>query len=389
MPQAEDSGQYVSDQALREVAEALRQRRDGILQNWIQRVGHEPFHLGRVERAVADHIPKLLDAVIDNLVASTQGREPLGFREQDLRAAAAEHARARLLQGLSVSEVITELRILVQEISAELRTELREEKVQLSDILGAELVVHDVVFGAAVVAAEILADSIRQERSDAAGLVVHDLRTPLTSVRGFAQLLSRTPESERVAQAAAMILSQTARLMGLIDEFLIATQATGEIASIDSALMDMTELVSEVVASLGDEARRRVSLAVEPAATTAGEWDKAQLLRVLENILANSLKYAPTGDVWVTIGNSDGDHVYVRVRDEGIGIAPEDRAKVLEPYYRSTDAIRRSVEGTGLGLFIAHGIVEAHSGTLSVESPGTGQGTTVTIALPKHLSTEA
>jgi signal transduction histidine kinase len=74
----------------------------------------------------------------------------------------------------------------------------------------------------------------------------------------------------------------------------------------------------------------------------------------------------------------------VTVHDQGIGIAPEEREKVFEPYYRSSDAIKRKVQGTGLGLFLADGFVKAHGGTLTIESPGVGLGTTVTIVLPRH-----
>lgn len=147
-------------------------------------------------------------------------------------------------------------------------------------------------------------------------------------------------------------------------------------------------LVQGVVASLGDEARRRVNVVVEPGADTVGDWDQAQLLRVLENVLANALKYAPTGDVTVAMSDQAGATV-VRVRDQGIGIALEDQASVLEPYYRSPDAVKRNIEGSGLGLFISRGIIEAHSGTLSLESPGRGQGTTVTIMLPRVVPDEA
>ena len=105
-----------------------------------------------------------------------------------------------------------------------------------------------------------------------------------------------------------------------------------------------------------------------------------------ENILANSLKYAAAGDVQVTISNDANNLIQVQVRDEGIGITPEDRARAFEPYYRSPDAIKHKIEGTGLGLFISRGIVEAHGGTLTLESLGTSHGTTATVTLPRHVT---
>jgi len=375
---------HVAAEALRQLSNELRDRRDAVLQNWVQRVAREPFHLGRPERAVADHIPRLLDALIEDLAGSPAERERA---EQELAAIGLEHARARLVQGLSTSEVLTELRILAQEIGAELRTSVDTEPMRLSDVLGAEVLINDRLFAAAVAAADVMGEELRRQRTDAAKLIVHDLRTPLTSLKGFAELLSRNPGSDFAANAAKMILEQTARLTSLIDQFLGSSQADHQIPALQPGHVDLRELIEEVVRSLGGEARRRIKVSVQSGTTPEGMWDGAQLKRVLENVLGNALKYAPTGDVDVTVGVQD-ERLFIRVHDEGIGVAPEDQTKILEPYFRSPDAINRNVEGTGLGLFIARGIVEAHSGTLTVESPGTGQGTTVTITLPPHLEDE-
>lgn len=222
-----DLDQYLRPPASQHTANALRTRRDTILQNWIQRVGQEPFHLGRMDRAVADHIPRLLDALIEYVAAFGEGGAEVGPADSELHKIAGEHALSRLTQGLSTSEVISEIRILGQEIGAELRASSTDVSLAGSDQLGAELVINDVLFGAVIVASEILGEAFRRQRNDAADLVVHDLRTPLTSIKGFAELLRRSPENERVSQAASTILEQTSRLTALIDGFLVGTALCG------------------------------------------------------------------------------------------------------------------------------------------------------------------
>ncbi|HZP25933.1 MAG TPA: sensor histidine kinase [Dehalococcoidia bacterium] len=383
MPDGTDDPPPVAEEARRTVADILADRRDVILQNWIQRVGQEPFHLGRSERAVADHIPKLIDALVENLLPSADEREPLGYRAQSLREAASEHARSRLIQGLWISEVITELRILVQEASREIRAEVSDEELPLEEVLAAELVVYDVLFGAAVTAAQALEEALRQERSETAGLIVHDLRTPLTTIKGYAQLLGRDPESERVGNAASVIVSQVSRLMEWIERFLTASQASMRTTELLLKPMDIKESIEGIVSSMGDEARRRVKIRVEPSAETSGDWDAMQIQRLLENVIANALKYAAEGDVDVLISNDADRRVVVQVKDQGIGVSASDRAQVFAPFYRSDDAIQHKIEGTGLGLFIAQGIAAAHGGELTLESPGVGKGTTVTLVLPR------
>jgi signal transduction histidine kinase len=101
----------------------------------------------------------------------------------------------------------------------------------------------------------------------------------------------------------------------------------------------------------------------------------------VENLISNALKYAPEGPVRVTVEQNQ-EYGILRVIDQGIGLTAEDHARLFQRYFRSPEAIERGVEGTGLGLFICRGIIEAHGGRITAGSDGPGTGTTMTVFLP-------
>jgi signal transduction histidine kinase len=96
----------------------------------------------------------------------------------------------------------------------------------------------------------------------------------------------------------------------------------------------------------------------------------------------NALKYAPEGFIDISAKAGDHDQVAISIKDRGIGLSAEDKRKLSARYYRSPEAIRMKIEGTGLGLYVAKATIEAHGGTLHVESPGPGKGTTFHLLIP-------
>ena len=148
----------------------------------------------------------------------------------------------------------------------------------------------------------------------------------------------------------------------------------------------MSALVADVVNTMKIEANnRQLTLTYVPGSTTEKIMaDPDRIRQVIINILSNAIKYTPShGSVTVLCGQQE-DSVYVKISDTGIGIPEKDIPMLFERFYRVDKARSREMGGTGLGLAIAKEMVEAHNGTISIESEY-GKGTTVTIRLPKNM----
>jgi signal transduction histidine kinase len=122
------------------------------------------------------------------------------------------------------------------------------------------------------------------------------------------------------------------------------------------------------------------TLTVEAPHTVHGLWDAARLDQVLQNLLTNAVKYSPAGGPIVLRVEAEPSCATVSVRDSGLGIPVEDLPRLFERFYRVAGT--RTLEGTGLGLFICHGIVAAHGGRLWADSAGSGKGSTFSFSLP-------
>jgi len=233
-------------------------------------------------------------------------------------------------------------------------------------------------------AARDAARRLEQEREDFLSAILHDLKTPLTSVRGYTQMAQR--QADRLAPLNAdlpryigQIDQGTTRLLGLIDELTDATRARlGQELALHRLPTDVVALARGVVAQHAGLTAHRVTVVASPPALDAAV-DAARLERVLDNLLANALKYSPAGgDVEVRV-TREGDAAMIAVRDHGLGIPEADLPHVFAPFQRGSNVGR--IEGTGMGLAGARHIVEAHGGVLTVES-AEGVGSTFTARLP-------
>jgi signal transduction histidine kinase len=147
---------------------------------------------------------------------------------------------------------------------------------------------------------------------------------------------------------------------------------------------DLVALARAVVARLDPTAAGRILLDVPPGAVT-GTWDLHTLDQVISNLLANAIKYsAPEAPVTVTI-RAEEAQVHLDVRDSGIGLTSDEIARLFQRYGRTEEAIRQGIQDLGLGLYLAHAIVQAHGGRIWAESAGRDQGTTLHVTLPRHV----
>jgi signal transduction histidine kinase len=219
-------------------------------------------------------------------------------------------------------------------------------------------------------------------RADFVSLVSHELRTPMASVIGSARTLQvrwRELTSEQRDAFLALIADETDRLAGLIGEVLDTSRIDAGTFSYSFRDVDLAGLVEETVstAALGQDA-----VEVEariPRALPTVRGDGARLRQVLANLVDNALKYSPEGELVEVRATTMNGKVVVDVSDRGPGIAPADQRLIFEKFGRVTGTSTKP--GTGLGLYIARAIVEAHGGQLEVSS-APGLGATFTFTLP-------
>jgi PAS domain S-box-containing protein len=237
-----------------------------------------------------------------------------------------------------------------------------------------------------------------QQKSDFLSAAAHDLKGPLTTIKGHAQLLLRRArradmmESARVIADAERIEATATRMANLITELLDVTRIElGHPLDLTTRPVDLVPLVREVV----DEQTRagtddRTVLEIE-SESLVGMWDELRLRRVVANLLSNALKYSPAGGtvtVRLSARESDG-HPYaeLEVCDTGIGIPEADLPHVFRRFYRAGN-IPSGTEGSGIGLAGVRQIVEQLQGRVGIKSVE-GQGTTVRVCLPLESSEEA
>jgi two-component system OmpR family sensor kinase len=219
---------------------------------------------------------------------------------------------------------------------------------------------------------------LRQFVADAS----HELRTPVTAIRGYAELYRRGGLSDEVALDRAMtrIESESERMGRLVEDLLLLARLDQQ-QPLDVAAVDLTQLATDAVSDLrAVETDRPVTL--EAATPIVVEGDERRLRQVLANLLTNARVHTPERTpVHVTVGSDDGRARLV-VADEGPGIEPAIRSRVFERFYRADPSRSRARGGAGLGLSIVESVVSAHGGRLEVdERPG--GGTRFTVWLPQ------
>lgn len=222
----------------------------------------------------------------------------------------------------------------------------------------------------------------------------HELKTPVTSLKGYAQLLlSRFTKAgdERSAASLAKMNAQLDKLVHLIDELLdVTTLEAGQLAW-HTQPFDLNVLAREIVEEVGytDEQHQ---IRIEGAVATPVSGDREHTGQVLINLLSNAIKYSPQATTIRVTCTSDTDSATVSVQDSGIGIASEKLTHVFERFFRVSSPEHESFPGLGLGLFISAQMVKRQGGRMWVESqPGVGStfSFTVPLAPPPESGTQS
>jgi signal transduction histidine kinase len=232
---------------------------------------------------------------------------------------------------------------------------------------------------------EVTADRRLERLRDAfVAAVSHELRTPLTSMSGFLELLA--DEEHALGPAGRryvdVIRRSSSRLRGAVEDLLLVAEIEADRLELRREPTDLAELATATVeAARPAAAEHGIELVLDVDGSLPLEADAGRLRQVLENLVSNALKFTPDGgSVTLSAHNGEGP-LQVEVIDTGIGIPQDELGLLFSRFYRASTATRRAIPGTGVGLVIARAIVEAHGGTISLQS-AEGSGTRVTVNLP-------
>jgi signal transduction histidine kinase len=258
------------------------------------------------------------------------------------------------------------------------------------------LLFFGIIFFAAIIVGMILNTSFlireirRNEQHDSfINSVTHELKTPITSIRLYLETLQRRDvDTAQRQQFYGLMLKDTDRLLGTVEQVLKAGEARFKSGKQDHFDVDFGGLVSECM----DLARTRHHLTPDTLQYVQNgngnpitvRGDAEELRTAVTNVLDNAIKYSKDHvDVSAQIETPDEKRVLLRVRDHGVGIPTDELKRIFKRFYRVPGRSRSQVKGTGLGLFIVRAIAKKHGGKVFAESAGEGHGTTITLELPR------
>jgi signal transduction histidine kinase len=213
----------------------------------------------------------------------------------------------------------------------------------------------------------------------------HELRTPLTSISGYLEMsldpaegpLSRDRENHlRIVQRNAD------RLTVLVEQLVFLARVDSHRLEVDKHPVDLGELLGDAAETARPAAcAKSIDLSLDTETPQYVVADRAQLLRLVDNLVANAIKFTPDGGTVRLVAGGDGASATLEVTDTGVGITSADRPDLFKRFFRGTTAIEKAIPGSGLGLAISQVIAEAHGTTIEVESTA-GAGSTFRVAFP-------
>ncbi|MBU4465380.1 MAG: PAS domain-containing sensor histidine kinase [Actinobacteria bacterium] len=242
--------------------------------------------------------------------------------------------------------------------------------------------------GAVVISRDVTSEATAlRVRDDLVASVSHELRTPLTSILGYLDLAIDDPAVPESSRKNLEIAERNAeRLLGIVADILAASSSSPSSIELSMSLadIDVADVARAAIESLVPRAAERAvtidGSGLEPAHAYA---DPQRLRQVIDNLIANGIKYNRDGGTVAVGTTTDGRSTWILVRDTGVGISEVDRARLFQRYYRGNAVRGSGMHGTGLGLAISRDIVRAHGGEIALRS-SPGVGSTFIVKLPAH-----
>jgi signal transduction histidine kinase len=242
-------------------------------------------------------------------------------------------------------------------------------------------------------------ERLNELKSDFLSTVSHELKTPLTAIKGYVSLMKNSkigPINQQQYKCLAIADERVDHLNNLISDLLDLSKIEANRYAIKSKQDDLARLISNTVSSLSPIFKnKKLNLEVRiPQGLSPVHMDAPKISQVLTNLLSNAIKFTPSGgDIMVSViqdvsqnGGSGSGFVQVDISDTGIGLAPEQREKIFEKFYQVDHSPTREYDGTGLGLPIAKKIVELHGGRIWVKKRR-GKGSTLSFTIPMGVET--
>jgi signal transduction histidine kinase len=229
-------------------------------------------------------------------------------------------------------------------------------------------------------------EELSRLRDEFVASVSHELRTPLTSIIGYLELLTEDETETLTAQQQTFlgtVQKSTQRLRQLVGDLLLVAEAEREVLPLDLRDVDLGALAADCVEAAQTLAdAKEIDLNLNRGPSFAIRGDPVRLAQMMDNLVSNALKFTPPGgSVAVRTSNEDGQALF-EVRDTGTGISAADQERLFERFFRAGPAIEKAARGTGLGLTITKAIVDAHKGSITVEST-LGKESTFLVRLPR------
>jgi signal transduction histidine kinase len=227
-------------------------------------------------------------------------------------------------------------------------------------------------------------------QNDFVSKISHELRSPLTGVLGYVELLidgAPGPQNEEQLRMLGVILRNSRKLLGLIEDLLTMSRIDAEEDDLDIGTVDLRDVIAQVQDTTAPAvAKAELDLVVDLGPDVLLEGDQEQLERAVLNLVSNAVKFTMPGGQIEIATRTTGDDIAISVRDSGSGIPIAEQDQLFTRFFRGHQSKERQVQGTGLGLYIVNHIVQSHRGVMQVTS--SPNGSTFTMVLPMRGPSE-
>jgi signal transduction histidine kinase len=396
---------------MNDLGQALLREVDNIIESWVEQVrGNVDLdsHIGLTYEAVQDGLPDVLRAIAKLLTAT------FANQEQALAEDALEHGAVRADQGFEIDEVVREYRILRNVVLLALEPDLKTGSV--TEVLRAVRKIDSVLDEAVLMSLQSYSKQrlesleqmhgqllltnqeltrLVQMQKDNVSHLAHELKTPLNAIIGFSSIMLRQQRQQLTQEGSTAslemqhierVVNNGQQLLRLINNTLeVSRRESGEIALTVEPVNVLTLVRSAVGAFAASAEAKTLELTVEcDRAPSQVKTDALRLQQILTNLVSNAIRYTDQGQIEISCYSVNDAQWAIAIRDTGKGIAPEDHAKIFEPYFRVGNEADYIPESSGLGLTIVNKLVQLLQGRIELISK-VGEGTTFTVVLPVDL----